>query len=124
MSIRTKLLAAFGGVLAMLLGVGLLGWWSSRTVEANGTELYENNVKAAVSLGTAQSALWELRYGFPQFIAVPEARQSILDAQPKGIWDRNTLRAAANWRYQPALKDGKPVETTGVKVKHIFELER
>ena len=83
MSIRTKLLAAFGGVLAMLLGVGLLGWWSSRTVEANGSELYENNVKAAVSLGTAQSALWELRYGFPQFIAVPEARQSILDAQPK-----------------------------------------
>jgi methyl-accepting chemotaxis protein len=83
MSIRAKLLAAFGVVLAMLLAVGLLGYLSSRTVEENGSALYENNVKAAVSLGTAQSALWELRYGFPQFIAVPEARQSILDAQPK-----------------------------------------
>jgi methyl-accepting chemotaxis protein len=83
MSIRTKLLGAFGVVLAMLVAVGLLGYLSSRAVEENGSELYENNVKAAVSLGTAQSALWELRYGFPQFIAVPDARQSILDAQPK-----------------------------------------
>jgi methyl-accepting chemotaxis protein len=83
MSIRTKLLAAFGVVLFMLLAVGSLGWLSSRTVEANGSDLYENNVKAAVSLGSAQSALWELRYGFPQFIAVPEIRQSILDAEPK-----------------------------------------
>jgi methyl-accepting chemotaxis protein len=83
MSIRTKLLAAFGVVLFMLLAVGFLGWLSSNTAEANGRALYENNVKAAVSLGTAQSALWELRYGFPQFIAVPDGRQAILDAQPK-----------------------------------------
>ena len=62
-----------------------------------------------------------------QFTVTREGRVKdivILDAQPKGIWDRNTLRAAANWRYQPALKDGKPVETTGIKVKHVFELER
>ena len=48
----------------------------------------------------------------------------ILDSQPKGIWDRATIRAVSNWRYQPALKDGKPVETRGVKVKYNFELER
>ena len=62
-----------------------------------------------------------------QFTVTREGRVKdivILDAQPKGIWDRNTIRAASNWRYQPALKDGKPVETTGLKVKHIFELER
>jgi methyl-accepting chemotaxis protein len=81
MSIRTKLLGAFGVVLAMLVAVGFVGWLSSRIVEDNEQVLYDSNVKAAVSLGAAQSALWELRYGFPQFIAVPEARQGILDAQ-------------------------------------------
>ena len=62
-----------------------------------------------------------------QFTVTREGRVKdivILDAQPKGIWDRNTIRAASNWRYQPALKDGKPVETRGVKVKHIFELDK
>jgi methyl-accepting chemotaxis protein len=83
MSIRAKLLAAFGVVLAMLVAGGLLGYLSSRSVEENGSQLYENNVRGAVSLGIAQSALWELRYGFPQFIAVPELRQSIIDAEPK-----------------------------------------
>jgi periplasmic protein TonB len=48
----------------------------------------------------------------------------ILDSQPKGLWDRATLRAVANWRFQPALKDGKPVETRGMKTKYNYELER
>ena len=48
----------------------------------------------------------------------------ILDAQPKGIWDRAVLRAVANWRYQPALRDGKPIETRGIKIRMPFELER
>jgi methyl-accepting chemotaxis protein len=82
MSIRTKLLGVFGVVLTMLVGIGLLGWYSSHKVETSADALYENNTKGAVELGEAQSALWELRYGFPQFMAVPEARQGILDAQP------------------------------------------
>jgi protein TonB len=48
----------------------------------------------------------------------------IIDAQPKGIWDRNTIRAVSNWRFQPALKDGKPVETAGMQTKYVFELEK
>ena len=48
----------------------------------------------------------------------------VLDSQPKGMWDRSTLRAVANWRYQPALKDGKPVETRGMKAKVNYELDR
>jgi protein TonB len=62
-----------------------------------------------------------------QFTVTREGRTKdivIIDSQPKGIWDRNTIRAVANWRYQPALKDGKPVETRGVKVKSNFELDR
>ena len=48
----------------------------------------------------------------------------VIDSQPKGMWDRSTLRAVANWRYQPALKDGKPVETRGMKAKVNYELDR
>jgi len=48
----------------------------------------------------------------------------VLDAQPKGMWDRNVIRAVSNWRYQPALKDGKPIATTGVKIRFPFEMER
>ncbi len=48
----------------------------------------------------------------------------IVDAQPKGIWDRNTIRAVQNWRFQPALKDGKPIETVGMQTKYVFEMER
>jgi protein TonB len=48
----------------------------------------------------------------------------ILDSQPKGLWDRNTIRAVLNWRYQPALKDGKPIEVAGIKAKYAFELDK
>ena len=48
----------------------------------------------------------------------------ILDAQPKGLWDRSTIRAVSNWRFQPAMKDGKPVEVTGIKARYTYELDR
>src|SRR6266508_2942447 len=59
-----------------------------------------NNVEAAVQLGAAQSALWELRYGFPQFIVAPEKRQEILDSQAKfyAVIDDNLRRYAAGQR--------------------------
>src|SRR5687767_770091 len=79
MSIRAKLLVAFGVVLTLLGGVGLAGRQATVRMSDQAELLYENNVQAAVQLGTAQSALWELRYGFPQFIADPTKRQEILD---------------------------------------------
>ncbi|GIF01830.1 methyl-accepting chemotaxis protein [Paractinoplanes rishiriensis] len=81
MSVRQKLLLAFGLMLTLLAAVGVAGWQSSSRLESQARGIYEENVTAAVQLGAAQSALWELRYGFPQFMAVPEARQDILDAQ-------------------------------------------
>jgi methyl-accepting chemotaxis protein len=83
MSIRAKLLVAFGVVLTLLGGVGLAGWRATVRMSEEAQHLYEDNVHATVELGVAQSALWELRYGFPQFMVAPEKRQEILDSQAK-----------------------------------------
>ena len=83
MSIRAKLLLAFGVVLILMGVVGLAGRQATMVMDAQADELFESNVEAAVELGAAQSALWELRYGFPQFMVVPEKRQEILDSQAK-----------------------------------------
>jgi protein TonB len=48
----------------------------------------------------------------------------IVDARPPRIWDSATIRAVSTWRYQPALKDGVPVEQVGVMATYRFELER
>jgi methyl-accepting chemotaxis protein len=100
MSIRAKLLVAFGVVLTLLGGVGLAGRQATVRMSDQAKLLYENNVQAAVQLGTAQSALWELRYGFPQFIADPTKRQEILDSQAKWytVIDDNLRRYAAGRR--------------------------
>src|SRR5688572_27058212 len=82
MSIRMRLYGAFGMVLVLLVAVGATGWLSSRMITRKAGDMYKDNVLAAVELGAAQSALWELRYGFPQFIAVPEKRQAIVEAEP------------------------------------------
>ena len=49
---------------------------------------------------------------------------AILDSQPPHVWDNATLRAVSSWKYQPAIKDGKPVEQRGVTVTYRYELER
>jgi methyl-accepting chemotaxis protein len=100
MSIRAKLLVAFGVLLALLGGVGLAGWWATVRMSDEAQLLYEDNVQAAVQLGGAQSALWELRYRFPQFIVAPEKRQEILDSQAKwySIIDDSLRRYAGGRR--------------------------
>jgi hypothetical protein len=97
MSIRAKLLLAFGVVLALMGAVGLAGRQATMVMDAQADELFESNVEAVVELGAAQSALWELRYGFPQFMVAPDKRQEILDSQPKlyAVIDENLRRYAA-----------------------------
>ena len=48
----------------------------------------------------------------------------IVDSDPPHVWDKTTMRAVANWKYQPALKDGKPVEQRGVTATYRYELDR
>jgi methyl-accepting chemotaxis protein len=47
-------------------------------------EIVHDNMAGSVAMANAQSALWELRYGFPQFMVLDAAgKQKIVDEEPK-----------------------------------------
>jgi periplasmic protein TonB len=48
----------------------------------------------------------------------------ILESDPPKVWDSATIRAVSSWRYQPAIRDGKPVEQRGMVATYRYELER
>jgi protein TonB len=47
----------------------------------------------------------------------------VIDARPKGVFDRSALSAIRKWKYKPKIKDGVAVQTYGVQVKLTFKLE-
>jgi protein TonB len=49
---------------------------------------------------------------------------AVIDAKPRGMFDKNALRAIERWRYRPAVVDGRAVERRGLQVRLIFELEQ
>lgn len=49
---------------------------------------------------------------------------SILDAEPKRIFDREARRALAKWKYQPRVEKGVPLAQTGLQVMLTFALEQ
>jgi methyl-accepting chemotaxis protein len=89
---RTKPLAAFVTVAALMVGVGLIGWLSIRNLAGRFERLYSDNVTAAVQLSAAGGGMWELRYGLAQFMVVDEGnRRKILAGEKKwyGLIDEN-----------------------------------
>ena len=85
LTIRQKLFAGFATMLVLMAAIGFYGWRQTRALSGEVDAIYENNLKAAVHLANAQDALWRLRYGFPQFLALtsPEDRKKIVDDEPK-----------------------------------------
>jgi methyl-accepting chemotaxis protein len=82
--IRKKLLASYG-VIVLLLGIfGFVSWLNTRDLSAEFDSLYKDHLQAAVSLANAESALWQLRYGFPQYLVMgPEERAKIVADESK-----------------------------------------
>ncbi len=80
-NIRQKLLYGFAVVLAALIGVGAFAYLQVSQLE----ETIRLTQGKEALLGRAQSALWELRYGFPQFLVLTDAesRKKITDAEPR-----------------------------------------
>ena len=47
----------------------------------------------------------------------------VVDASPKRVFDRATIRAVSRWKYHPKVIDGKRQVKRGVKVKLTFRLQ-
>ncbi len=47
---------------------------------------------------------------------------SLLEGQPKGVFDKSVRKTVPRWRFKPAMKNGQPVETW-VKTTIRFQLE-
>jgi methyl-accepting chemotaxis protein len=89
LSIRKALVFGFSGLVLLISGIGVTSWQSLGALQASSAEL---NPESAVHLGTAQNALWELRYGFPQYmVGTAEQRKAIVAAESKwyGVINEN-----------------------------------
>jgi methyl-accepting chemotaxis protein len=84
--LRFRLFSGFGLVIGLLLAVGLVAWKANRELQARFEAIAQDNLASAVRLAHASDALWQLRYGFPQFLVLekdPAGRRKILDDQPR-----------------------------------------
>lgn len=81
LNIRQKLWFGFATLMAALLITGAFSFYQVSRLER---VIAESQSKEAL-VGRAQSALWELRYGFPQFLVLTDAenRKKIVDAEPR-----------------------------------------
>lgn len=75
-----------GFVLALLLALGVAGsaWWIAHEHETGLDVAFHDQIEGTIQLAEAESALWQLRYGFPQFMIGDAATQRrILEEEPK-----------------------------------------
>lgn len=49
---------------------------------------------------------------------------SVIAADPPGIFDAAAIAAVNRWRYRPAVTDGSPVDSVGLRAAIVFELPR
>lgn len=47
---------------------------------------------------------------------------SIIDAEPKGFFEKATLKAIQKFKYKPTVVDGQPRATPGVRFRMVFDL--
>ena len=66
-TIAAKLYFSFGLMAALIVGSATFTLYNTTQARQNYQSLYQNT-HGAVLLADAQNALWQLRYGFPQFM--------------------------------------------------------
>lgn len=85
LKIKTRFLLGFGVAIILTAIVGLIGFTAAQRLSATIETVDKNGVQALQSLSEMQNALWQLRFGISQYIAVPtpESRQKIIADSPK-----------------------------------------
>ena len=85
MKVGARLLLGFGTAIISIIIVAFIGFTATQRLSGSIQALDKNGVTALHSLAEVENALWELRYGVSQYIAVPnpESRQKIIADSPK-----------------------------------------
>ncbi len=85
MKVWMRLFLGFGTTIILTAIVAFIGFNATQRLSASIETINGNGVRALQSLAEVQNALWELRYGVSQYIAVPtpESRQKIIADSPK-----------------------------------------
>lgn len=47
-----------------------------------------------------------------------------VDCQPKGVFERASVKAALKFKYKPRVQDGEPIEVAGVLNRFTYKLEQ
>jgi methyl-accepting chemotaxis protein len=101
MKVGTKIYLGYGIILAILIIVSTANVVVLHDSSRRHDALVDNNLSGAVDLAEAQNALWQLRYGFPQFLVLgAEDRAKIVADEPKwyAIIEENIASYAAGDR--------------------------
>jgi len=81
-SLATQLRLGFAAALFLVFGVSGATWWIALNYHDEIDAAYETHLLTATQLAEADSAFWELRYAFPQFmIGSAGEQQRILGEQ-------------------------------------------
>jgi methyl-accepting chemotaxis protein len=83
LGIRGQLFSGFGAIIALMAGVGIVGWQSTTQLGNSLEDIYQNQLLGAVTLANSEAALWNLRYGFPQFLVSADNRPKVRELEPK-----------------------------------------
>jgi methyl-accepting chemotaxis protein len=100
--VGTRLALGFGLVIVILALLGGAAAYNTSRFESRLSHLGEQNTRGAVYLANIEDAVWQLRYGVSQFIAVPdpESRAGIVKDTSKWMAriDENITRFSASAR--------------------------
>jgi methyl-accepting chemotaxis protein len=78
--VRAKLFTSFGSLIALIAGVGFVGWQNTLQLAKEAEFLYTDTVQNAVTLAEARSILWNMRWNLPQYILEVDQRKDIRDS--------------------------------------------
>src|SRR5208283_2702418 len=93
MTVKARMGLLAGVTIFFTLLIGTIGFIGTVRLSSKLNEMNTGGVLATRYLANAQDAMWQLRFGISQYLAVPdpEKRKKIIDESPKwfGIMDEN-----------------------------------
>jgi methyl-accepting chemotaxis protein len=106
--VGTRLALGFGLMILILALIGGAAVYNTSGFTARLSHLGEQNTRGAVYLANIEDAVWQLRYGVSQFIAVPDPDTRAGIVKDTGKWvariDENVKRFAASTRSKEEMQ--------------------